>query len=161
MDNDDIFPVAGDAADDFKRILGGDNLREGIPLAANESILVPIAGGQDIPVPGEILVFRDLHLDSLVRYITGLSLAPYADVRIQLLDKFDETVITIALVVPHPVLYVPVEKLKLLPLPAGKAGKGKKHKGKDNGQKLFHSANLMLSLEMVVFFSLTCPTKGK
>ena len=128
VDDYDVFPVACDSADDLKRILGGDDLREGIPLAADQSVFMPVAGGQDIPVPGKILVLRHLHLDGRVRHITGLSLAPDADVRIQFLNKFDETVIPVALVGPHPVLDVPIEQLKLLPLPAGKAGKGKKHK---------------------------------
>ena len=40
-----IVSVAGNPADDFKRILGGDDLREGIPLAADQSVAMPVAGG--------------------------------------------------------------------------------------------------------------------
>ena len=109
---------------------------------------MPVAGREDIPVPGKILVLGHLHLGSRVRYITGFSLAPDADVRVQILHKFDETVISVALIGPHPVLDVPIEQLILLPFPASDAGKGKKQK--DGGQKFFHSANLILSLDMVV-----------
>ena len=74
-----------------------------------------VTRGQHIPVPRKILVFRHLHLDTGVRFVTGLRLAPDTNVGIQAAYVGYEVVVVVSLVGPHSVLDIPVQHFQFLP----------------------------------------------